>query len=103
MRSTRPAAWRSQQVVLVEAFKDDAGSDHVDSEHFRRAVADMPQALVETPRIISRKFDGEGSEPIGELAMSPPSSRIDCSGTALLKPRPAPPKTGGLVERPMWS
>jgi len=42
------------EFVLVEAFKDDAAGAHVNSAHFKQAMADMPQALAETPRIISR-------------------------------------------------
>ena len=37
------------EFVLVEAFKDDAAGDHVNSAHFKKAMADMPQALAETP------------------------------------------------------
>ncbi len=33
------------EFVLVEAFKDDAAGDHVNSAHFKQAMADMPQAL----------------------------------------------------------
>ena len=43
------------EFVLVEAFKDDAAGDHVNSEHFKKAMVDMPQALAETPRIVSRQ------------------------------------------------
>jgi hypothetical protein len=32
-------------------------------------MADMPQALVETPRIISRQFDGDGWDRMGELTI----------------------------------
>ena len=57
------------EFVLVEAFKDDAAGDHVNSDHFRKAMADMPQALAETPRIISRQLDGEGWDLMGELTI----------------------------------
>ena len=57
------------EYVLVEAFKDDAAGDHVNSAHFKQAMADMPQALAETPRIISRQLDGEGWDQMGELAI----------------------------------
>jgi quinol monooxygenase YgiN len=57
------------EFVLVEAFKDDAAGDHVNSSHFKQAMADMPQALAETPRIISRQLDGEGWDRMGELTI----------------------------------
>ncbi len=57
------------EFVLVEAFKDDAAGDHVNSAHFKQAMADMPQALAETPRIISRQFDGDGWDRMGELTI----------------------------------
>ncbi|RAX46315.1 antibiotic biosynthesis monooxygenase [Arthrobacter sp. AQ5-06] len=55
--------------VLVEAFKDDAGGDHVNSVHLKQAMADMPQALAETPRIISRQLDSDGWDRMGELTI----------------------------------
>jgi quinol monooxygenase YgiN len=57
------------EFVLVEAFQDDAAGDHVNSEHFKKAMADLPQALQETPRIISRQLDGDGWDRMGELAI----------------------------------
>ena len=57
------------EFVLVEAFQDDAAGDHVNSSHFKQAMADTPQALQETPRIISRQFDGEGWDRMGELTI----------------------------------
>ena len=55
--------------IVVEAFQDDAAGDHVNSDHFKKAMADMPQALVETPKIISRQLDGEGWDLMGELTI----------------------------------
>ncbi|WP_017198390.1 putative quinol monooxygenase [Arthrobacter sp. M2012083] len=57
------------EFVLVEAFQDDAAEAHVNSEHFKKAMADMPQALVETPKIISRQFEGSGWDRMGELTI----------------------------------
>ena len=37
------------EFVLVEAFRDDGAEPHVSSDHFKRAIQEMPQALVETP------------------------------------------------------
>ena len=55
------------EFVLVEAFQDDAAEDHVNSEHFSQAMKDMPQALVETPRIISEQIGAQGWGLMGEL------------------------------------
>ena len=57
------------EFVLVEAFQDDAAEAHVNSAHFKKAMEDMPQALVETPRIISRQFEGSGWDRMGELTI----------------------------------
>ncbi|MBT2584903.1 putative quinol monooxygenase [Arthrobacter sp. ISL-95] len=57
------------EFVLVEAFQDDAAEAHVNSAHFKKAMADMPQALVETPHIISRQFEGSGWDRMGELTI----------------------------------
>ncbi|HXY95011.1 MAG TPA: putative quinol monooxygenase [Acidimicrobiia bacterium] len=46
------------QFVLVEAFADDGAGPHVNSEHFQRAIGEMPQALVETPHIINTTIEG---------------------------------------------
>ena len=46
------------EFVLVEAFEDDAAQAHVSSDHFQQAMADMPQALAETPRIINTTIEG---------------------------------------------
>ncbi|MFE4194324.1 putative quinol monooxygenase [Paenarthrobacter sp. NPDC056912] len=59
----------ANEFVLVEAFQDDAAEAHVNSEHFKKAMADMPQALVETPRIISRLFYGCGGDLLGQLPL----------------------------------
>ena len=46
------------EFVLVEAFEDDGAAPHVNSEHFERAIQDLPQALVTTPRIINTTIEG---------------------------------------------
>ncbi|WP_104116901.1 putative quinol monooxygenase [Arthrobacter sp. B1805] len=55
--------------VLVEAFQDDAAEAHVNSAHFSQAMQDMPQALVETPEIISERISAEGWGRMGELTV----------------------------------
>jgi quinol monooxygenase YgiN len=54
--------------VLVEAFEDgEAGSLHVQSDHFARAIATLPGFLVETPRIVSQSLDQDDWHELGEL------------------------------------
>ena len=57
----------SCEFVLVEAFTDDGAGPHVNSAHFKQAMADMPPALARTPQIISKQVEGEGWGPMGEL------------------------------------
>ena len=58
------------QFVLVEAFQDDAAEAHVSSAHFSQAMQDMPQALVETPEIISERIGADGWGRMGELTVA---------------------------------
>lgn len=54
------------EYVLVEGFRDeDAGKEHVTSDHFKRFIADTPQALAATPHIISRTIDADGWSEMG--------------------------------------
>ena len=56
------------EYVLVEAFQDqEAGVDHVHSEHFRAGLASMRPALNATPHIIHTKIEGEDWSLMGEL------------------------------------
>ncbi|MCV7382429.1 putative quinol monooxygenase [Mycolicibacter longobardus] len=58
------------EYVLVEAFRDgEAGSAHVNSDHFGKAMAEMPQALVSTPKIISQQLDATDWSLMGELTV----------------------------------
>jgi quinol monooxygenase YgiN len=58
------------QYVLVEAFRDgEAGSVHVNSEHFKRAMQELPQTLTSTPRIISQTIDATGWSEMGEMSV----------------------------------
>jgi quinol monooxygenase YgiN len=60
------------EFVLVEAFRGgDAGRVHVESEHFAAALAAMPHALLETPRIVSQVVDQDGWNEMGEMRISP--------------------------------
>jgi quinol monooxygenase YgiN len=53
--------------VLVEAFTDDGAGPHVSSDHFKKAVTELPQYLAHTPRIVSRQVDGDGWDAMGEM------------------------------------
>jgi quinol monooxygenase YgiN len=56
------------EFVLVEAFRDgDAGAAHVQSSHFRQAIATLPAYLVETPRIVSQEVDQDDWSELGEM------------------------------------
>lgn len=56
------------EYVLVEAFRDvEAGSAHVNSDHFKSAIREMPQALASTPKIISQSIDATGWSEMGEM------------------------------------
>lgn len=56
--------------VLVEAFRDgDAGGAHVNSDHFKKAMEELPQALVSTPKIISQSLDATGWNEMGEMTV----------------------------------
>lgn len=58
------------EYVLVEAFTDEGAGPHVNSDHFKRAVSEMPQALTRTPQIVSRQIDGSGWDTMGEMTVA---------------------------------
>ena len=54
--------------VLVEGFRDgDAGGAHVNSDHFKKFVAQAPDVLAATPQIISQSIDADGWSEMGEI------------------------------------
>jgi len=58
------------EYVLVEGFRDgDAGGEHVNSEHFKTFVAEAPELLASTPRIISHEIDATGWSEMGEITV----------------------------------
>ncbi len=59
-----------QQFVLIEAFTDDGAGPHVNSDHFKAAMQDIPQALASTPLIVSHQVDGDGWGEMGEMQVS---------------------------------
>ncbi|MBW3638993.1 MAG: antibiotic biosynthesis monooxygenase [Actinobacteria bacterium] len=57
------------QFVLVEAFESAAaGAVHVQTEHFRAAMTQMPPALAATPEIIHVEVPEQGWSTMSELA-----------------------------------
>ena len=60
------------QFVLLEAFRDRAaGEAHVHSEHFKAAMAWMPDAVAATPDIIHVEAPGDGWSTRAELQPRP--------------------------------
>jgi quinol monooxygenase YgiN len=58
------------EYVLVEAFRDgEAGGVHVNSDHFKQAMGDLPQALKSTPKIINQTIDASGWSEMGEMSV----------------------------------
>lgn len=56
------------EFVLIEAFlDDDAAGAHVSSEHFKAGLESMRPVLTATPKIVSRKVDGDSWGEMGEL------------------------------------
>jgi quinol monooxygenase YgiN len=56
------------QYVLVEGFRDnEAGAAHVNSDHFRTAMAWMPKVVATTPDIINVTVDAEGWSTMAEI------------------------------------
>ncbi len=54
--------------VLVEAFRDgDAGAQHVQSDHFRKAQTTLPPHLAETPKIVNFTVPQDDWSELGEL------------------------------------
>jgi quinol monooxygenase YgiN len=59
--------------VLVEAFRDgDAGAAHVNSEHFKDAVARMPDLLAARPQIIYADIAAKDWAPMAEFEVREP-------------------------------
>jgi quinol monooxygenase YgiN len=58
------------EYVLVEAFRDaEAGGVHVNSDHFKKAMQELPQALASTPKIISQTVDATWWSAMGEMSV----------------------------------
>jgi quinol monooxygenase YgiN len=58
------------EYVLVEAFRDEGAGPHVSSDHFKQALATMPQALAATPSIINVTIEGANDwSKMGEITI----------------------------------
>jgi quinol monooxygenase YgiN len=56
------------EYVLVEAFESrEAGGEHVNSDHFKTAMAWMPDVIAEKPKIINVEVPGTGWSEMAEL------------------------------------
>ena len=56
--------------VLVEAFQEDGAVPHVNSDHFKKAMSEMPEALAETPKIVNTTIeDASDWSLMGELSV----------------------------------
>lgn len=61
---------RPNEYVLLEAFKDAAaGAEHVQSEHFKKAMATHGKYAATRPKIVSFEVPAEGWSELGELQM----------------------------------
>ncbi len=58
------------QYVLIEAFKEDAAEAHVKSDHFQKAMSELPQYLQETPQIRNMVLEGDDWDRMGEMTVS---------------------------------
>jgi quinol monooxygenase YgiN len=61
---------RPHQFVLVEAFQDGAAAAHVNSDHFKAAMAWMPDVVAETPEIINVQVPGDNWSRMAEVTPS---------------------------------
>lgn len=60
----------ANQYVLIEAFRDDAAEVHVTSDHFKRAQAELPQYVLETPKVRNVLMEGDSWDSLGEFEVS---------------------------------
>jgi quinol monooxygenase YgiN len=58
------------EYVLIEAFREDAAEAHVTSQHFKKAQADLPQYLVETPKVRNIVMPGDHWDSLGEFEVT---------------------------------
>lgn len=62
------SAEAAHQYVLIEAFADaDAGVAHVNSDHFKTAIATLPEYVATKPDIINAEIPNTGWSEMGEI------------------------------------
>jgi quinol monooxygenase YgiN len=58
------------QFVLIEGFRDaGAGAEHVNSEHFKKAIQQAPSMLVDTPVILYAELPGTEWSLLAEMSV----------------------------------
>ncbi|WP_316668829.1 putative quinol monooxygenase [uncultured Propionibacterium sp.] len=58
------------QYILIEAYRDAAaGREHVESGHFRKAMATLGRYVARRPQVVSVSTEQQGWAPLGELTM----------------------------------
>ena len=58
------------EYVLIEAFGEDAAEAHVTSAHFKQAQSELPQYLVETPKVRNVVMPGDHWDSLGEFEVA---------------------------------
>jgi quinol monooxygenase YgiN len=58
------------EFVLVEGFADDGAGPHVNSDRSKRAITEIPAALIATPKIVSRQVIGDAWDDMAEMRIS---------------------------------
>ncbi|EFV12086.1 putative quinol monooxygenase [Segniliparus rugosus] len=59
-----------REYVLVEAFRDEeAGSAHVNSQHFAKAQRDLTPLLATTPKVVSERVGAAGWSELAEMSV----------------------------------
>jgi quinol monooxygenase YgiN len=63
------------QFVLLEAFRDaQAAAEHVNSEHFKAAIEELPSMLVTVPEIVNVEISGTEWSRLAEMSVADTTS-----------------------------
>ncbi|WP_040161021.1 putative quinol monooxygenase [Nigerium massiliense] len=58
------------EFVLIEAYKDaEAGREHVESDHFKKAMATQGRYAATRPKVVSVEAEQDGWNELGEIEM----------------------------------
>lgn len=61
---------RENEFILIEAYRDaDAGKEHVESEHFKKAMREQGRYAATRPKVVSGEIPGDGWAELGEIEM----------------------------------